>query len=117
MLNIDEQVNLLMRLTDICRVTEHGPGRVTLKVGLTDLGGLSSLVREVDDLEGEIARIPGYKSYRTRVGLTGGSVVIDYDPAVFPPDLWDDLGGLRNRPSAGGHVAQRLRNLLDGNTA
>ncbi len=117
MLNTEEQVNLLLRLTNICRIGERRPGRITLKVGLMDLPGLTSLLNEVNDLQGEIARIPGYKSYKTKLGLTGGSVVVDYDPAVFPPDLWDDLGGLKSNPPAKERVAQRVRDLLDGNTA
>jgi hypothetical protein len=115
MLNPDEQVNLLLRLTDLCRIGEHRPGRITLKVGLLELPRLTSLINEVKNIEGEIARIPGYRSHKTRVGLTGGSVVIDYDPKVFPRDLWESLGALKKNPSSREYVAQRLRALFDGN--
>lgn len=117
MLNADEQVGLLLKLTDLCRISEHRLGRITLKVGLMDLPRLTSLLNEVKNLEAEIARIPGYRSHTTRFGLTGGSVVIDYDPAVFPRDLWDDLAGVRTKSSTRERVAQRLRALFDGNGA
>ncbi len=115
MLNTAEQVSLLLKLTDLCRIGEHRPGRITLKVGILELPRLTSLLNEVNDLEREIARIPGYKSHKTRVGLTGGSVVIDYDPTVFPRDLWEDLGALKKNPSSRAHVAQCLRELFEGN--
>jgi len=114
MLNTDERVSLLLKLTDICRISEHWTGRITLKVGIADLPRLASLLNDVKNLEREIARIPGYKSHKTRIGLTGGSVAIDYDPTVFPRDLWDDLAAVRQNPSGKEFVAQRLRDQLDG---
>jgi len=115
MLNTDEQVSLLLKLTNLCRISEHRQGRITLKAGFLDLPRLTSLLNEVKDLAREIARIPGYRSHNTRVGLTGGSVVIDYDPTVFPRDLWNDLAGVKVKPSSREYVAQRLRALFDGN--
>lgn len=114
MLKTEEQVSLLLRIAQLCRVKEHKRGRLTLKAGITDLPGLSSLINEVPDLEAEIGRIPGYKKHELHVGLTGASVVIDYDPAGFPPDLWDALGMLKTKPGMQQQVAQRLQALFDG---
>ena len=114
MLETEVQVSLLLRFALLCTVTKHNRGRITLKAGLGDLPALASLLKEVPDLEAEIRRIPGYKKHELRVGLLGGSVVIDYDPVVFPPDLWDDLAGLKLSPERKELVTRRLYALFDG---
>lgn len=113
-MNTEEQVGLLLKLAYICKVKDRESGRITLKVGFTDLPRLASLIKEIDDLEKEISRIPGYRSHKIHVGLTGGSVVIHYDPKLFPDDLWDDLSRLRAKPRTKDQVAQRLRSLFNG---
>jgi hypothetical protein len=115
MLNTEEQVGLLLKLAFICTVKDRESGRITLKVGIMDLPRLTSLLTEIDDLEEEISRVPGYISHKTHIGLTGGSVVIRYDASVFPDDLWDDLSRLRDKPNTKDKVAQRLRSLFEGN--
>jgi hypothetical protein len=113
MLQPDEQVNFLVGIARLCRVSEHKPGAIALRVGLTDLPRLSLNYR-VSDPEGEIKRIPGYKSHRIKTRLTGVDVEIHYEPSVFPFELWKSLGSLRDHPSLELTIRQELLSLFDG---
>lgn len=111
MLQPEEQVNFLVGIARLCRISDNRPGALALKFGLTDLPRLSLSYR-VDNPEAEIKRIPGYKSHRIKTRLTGLDVEIQYDPSVFPFELWQELGSLKEKPSLEPQIRERLLSLF-----
>jgi hypothetical protein len=111
MLQPEEQVNFLVGIARLCHVSENKPGTIGLRFGLTDLPRLSMSFR-VNDPEGEIKRIPGYKSHRIKTRLTGLDVEIQYDPSIFPYDLWKELASLKSTPSLEPKIREELQSLF-----
>lgn len=109
-----EQINLLVKFAFLCRVKRHESGEIKLKVGIRDLPRVKSLLDHVDDAKAEVKRIPGYRSHKIDIGITGVDVKIQYGPDVFPYELWQDLSRLRDEPALESKIRQDLHSLFNG---
>jgi len=98
----------------LCRIQGHVPGQVTLKVSALSLPRLAAMIGGIDDIEGKIKQIPGIMNYEPNIGWRGASVVVTYDPSVFPYELWQDLCSPGDDPAFELSVMERIRALYDG---
>jgi hypothetical protein len=101
--NLANLVRDIIRLALYTEITSHTPGRVRLKYSLRK----SPLDLDPQDL---VRRIPGLLS--TRVKVFSSSIVIEYDPRLLPPDLWEDLNRIKKNPDLAADVAERLMGLF-----
>lgn len=107
----DEIIQLLLEFAALCEIKHHTPGSIVLKIGLTSLPGVLSLAGGDIRVFEEFRRIKGYKSHKVAMGFTGGTVSIDYDAAVFPATLWDELGRVKNHTESA-TLRERLAGLV-----
>lgn len=107
----------VIAMMGLCRIEDHTPGRITLKVSTLDLPRLAAMAGGIGDVEGKIRQIPGIQDYEPSIGWRGASVVVSYDPAVFAYDLWEDLCSPEKSHSLELSLIERLRSLFDGKNA
>jgi len=108
-LNNEQIVSILLKAAHIVDLTEHVPGRVTLKVYLWDLPKLAFIFDGVNP-EGKAIRIPGLKDFS--VSVLQGTATVDYDPSILPPELWEQFGKIRDDPQYEPVFADRLKSVL-----
>jgi hypothetical protein len=111
-LSDEKLIQLLLDLAALCEVKNHSAGSINLKIGLTSLPSVLSLVEGNPAVFDEFKRFKGYKSHKVGVGFTGGTVSIEYDSAVFPPAIWDDLGRVNGNPEIASALKERLAGLM-----
>ena len=88
------QINVenLAKVASFFTPISHTPGRLRVRVN-PKIKELSSNVN-LGSIDETIAKIDGIKNVKLNKII--GSVTIEYDHAVFPKNLWDDLLGGRN---------------------
>lgn len=89
-------------------IVHHVRGRIRVKATWSSAKELQHVDRA--QLEEIISRIPGINTYR--VNLKALSVVIEYDPAVIPYALWEDVASLENYPLKREETRTELLELL-----
>lgn len=82
--------------------SRHTSGRIELKFRLSGMN--LALNSNWEDL---IESIPGILD--TRLQLLSKRIVIDYDPTILPPDLWEEIARLQEDPEAAAQVKKRLQ--------
>ncbi|PIE72435.1 MAG: hypothetical protein CSA20_07775 [Deltaproteobacteria bacterium] len=90
------------------RVAHHVRGRIRVKALWRSLKDLRHVDKE--QLQEVVAKIPGILDYR--INLKALSAVIEYDPGILPPSLWDDVASLENYPLKRDEVRSQLLTLL-----
>ncbi len=88
---IEEALELLARVAPYVSIAEHEPGRITLSISFS---GLWTLASGLDNLagaaiEGRLCSMPGLKQWQ--ISAFWRTAVVDYDPALLPYHLWEQL--------------------------
>jgi hypothetical protein len=89
--NVEQALELLARVAPDVSISEHEPGHITLSISFS---GLWTLISGLDnlasaDIEGGLCAIPGLN--RCEISAFWRTAVIEYDPAVLPYHLWEQL--------------------------
>jgi hypothetical protein len=84
----------LVPLLEEAEIAHHIPGRIRLRFNYSILAMLPKL----NDLGNEILRIADQvKAFNDiRLNLHAGSVTIQYDTDLLPPDFWEEAVGKKN---------------------
>ncbi|MBN2231389.1 MAG: hypothetical protein JW781_01030 [Deltaproteobacteria bacterium] len=98
-------IALLLQAAPHARVAHHIRGRIRLKFAVS---AVKVLVGE--DVAGSLAKIPGIR--QQKFNPASGSVLVEYDPAVIAPDLWEELAAYSGG-AGGDHLRERLAALWD----
>jgi hypothetical protein len=88
---------ILLRLRDYVNVAHHIPGRIRLRImpGLRHDPQALELARTMDlDSWGNGDGWPAI--INTRLNLKGGSLVVEYDPEMVPPEMITELFSSRD---------------------
>lgn len=105
-----QAVDDLLRIAPHVEPAGHTPGRIAFKLKLSALAVAQSLEPE------RLAReLPGI--LKTDLKIFSRTVVIDYNPALLPPALWDELLALGADPGRQEAARARLTELLTSRTA
>jgi hypothetical protein len=91
MVQVEQALELLARVAPYVSISEHDPGRITLSISFS---GLWTLISGLDNLAGAeveegMRAIPGLKQCEIRAFWR--TAVIEYDPALLPYHLWEQL--------------------------
>ncbi|MFV0439636.1 MAG: hypothetical protein ACK5PS_19855 [Desulfopila sp.] len=108
----EEIVDAFLDHTRYLRVVHHVPGRIRVKANWHGAKKLAKVDR--DDLGAVIGKIPGIYGYRLNAKAL--SVIIEYDTATLPFDLWNEVGILAEKPLGRENVKARLLTILTDNT-
>lgn len=91
------------------KVAHHVAGRIRVRAILNKVKDLANI--DESNLETIVQRIPGINNYR--INKKALSVVIEYDSAVLPYDLWEDIGQLNKYPLMADDIRSRLLSVLE----
>jgi hypothetical protein len=105
-MNTAAAVDYLLQMARHVKISRHQPGRIRLQL---QLGALTLL--EQGNPEDLLQVVPGIEDVRAQ--LIFGNVTIFYDPRRLPPDVWEAMVSLQERPEKAPQVRARLENLLD----
>ena len=98
-----EIVEALLKIAPYARIAHHISGRIRLKFSPAAEEVLTGI-----NIESIMTGIPGIHGHR--LNKSAGSVVIEYDPAILAPSLWEELASLKKNPG----IQNKLqRDLLD----
>jgi hypothetical protein len=105
-ISLSEAMAQVVRLAPHMEIAHHIPGRIRLKV--LPSGIKMALQTDIQDV---VQSVPGIRN--VRVNPLSRSVVIEYDAARFPSDLWESILHLGKRPELISEVQDRLKRLSD----
>ncbi len=106
----EEVVDVFLDHIRYLAIVHHVTGRIRVKAGWDAVKTLAKT--GTSEIERVIGMIPGIHDYR--VNKKALSVVIEYDPAVLPFSLWEDVGRLKDYPLHRDEVRERLLAILQG---
>jgi hypothetical protein len=106
----EQAIELLMELARYIEPGKHAPGTITMRVPLTNIGKVYSMLESMD-LHKALEGFPGYKRHETSV--FSRSVTITYDPVLLPYELWQDYCKIKKAPELAASVLERLRKIVD----
>ena len=78
-----------LRFATLLRIAHHIPGRVRLKLSAEGTTELLGMIDQAKRFIRSIADIPGIRS--VNLNPAARSCVVEYDPALIPPSVWQDL--------------------------
>lgn len=105
-LSPEQVVDILVQMAPHTEVASHDQGKIKFRLFWSGLGLLDRL-----NFEALMESIPGILN--TRVRLLSRTIVIDYDQARLPRELWDDVARLKDQPEIAEQVGTRLRHILE----
>ena len=79
----------LIPLLEEAEIAHHIPGRIRLRFNhsiLTKLPKLNGIEKEIQKIVNQIEAIKNI-----RLNLFAGSVVVQYDTDILPPDFWQEV--------------------------
>ena len=85
---VPEDFDLLLKGRDHLEIASHVPGRVRLKFDFSIVARAPELVDRGKEIIGAMRGIRDVDA-----NLFGRSITVEYDPAVLPPEWWDQLYG------------------------
>ena len=107
MMNIkNEAVEALLKMAPYVRIAHHIKGRVRLKFSLAAVKTLAGI-----DVPSTLGNIPGI--FRHRLNAHSGSVVIEYNPQIITPGLWEELASFRGNRDKGNLLKEHLLELWE----
>jgi len=107
MINIkNEAVEALLKMAPYARIAHHIKGRVRLKFPLAAVKTLAGI-----DVPSTLGNIPGIFGHR--LNAQSGSVVIEYDPQIIAPGLWEELASFRRNSDKKNLLKEHLLNLWE----
>lgn len=101
----EQTIDVLLKLARYVEPLEHVSGRIRMRVPLSNLTSVMTLLDGID-LEREVKSIPGLKEYNINLWLR--SATISYDPNVLSFELWNDFCAIKENPSAGKLIRDKL---------
>ncbi len=104
----EEAVDTFLDYMRYFSIKHHVPGRIRVKASLLKVGELKKL--DGQGFEEFIDRIPGINGYR--VNKSALSAVIEYDDAVLPFALWEDVVTVNSFPTKRDELREKLLALL-----
>ncbi len=110
----EQTIDVLLKLAHYVEPLEHVSGRIKMRVPLTNLSNVMTLIGGID-LERGVKAIPGLKGYNVNFWLR--SATISYDPNVLSFDLWNDFCTIRENPSAERLIRDRLFSVFQTHSA
>lgn len=110
----EQTIDVLLKLAHYVEPLEHVSGRIKMRVPLTNLSNVMTLIGGID-LERGVKSIPGLKGYNVNFWLR--SATIRYDPNVLAFDLWNDFCTIRENPSAESLIRDRLFSVFQTHSA
>lgn len=110
----EQTIDVLLKLAHYVEPVEHLSGRIKMRVPLTNLSNVMTLIGGID-LERGVKSIPGLKGYNVNFWLR--SATISYDPNVLSFDLWNDFCTIKENPSAEGFIRDKLLSLFQTHSA
>jgi hypothetical protein len=106
-------IDLLVKVAHCVEPADHVGGRIRLRVSLSGLPKLLTLLRGIDVDEGA-RTIPGLKGYEVSAWTL--SAAIRYDPEVLPEDLWNDFCAIGKKSGAEAAFRSRFLELLENHS-
>lgn len=103
----NHDIRELVILARHLEIAHHVPGRIRLKILPSGFGRVQGV-----DIEALVLGIPGILGLR--INLAARSVIIEYNEALLPFELWQKLGQIRQQPERAEEVTGCLRALLAG---
>jgi hypothetical protein len=100
------QIEELLTLARHLEIAHHVPGRIRLRILASGFVKVQAF-----DIAGIVLGIPGVIGMRTNAAAR--SVIIEYNQAQLPFDLWQKLGQIKQQPERTEEVACCLRALLE----
>ncbi|SDD71505.1 HMA2 domain-containing protein [Desulfuromonas thiophila] len=97
-----QAITELFRVADYARIAHHIRGRIRIKFPLAAKKGLADIA-----LESLAGQLPGVQHYR--INGKNGSLVIDYDPAVIPCQMWERI--INSAPEGRPALAEELLSI------
>ncbi len=102
---MDDIIHALIRVAAHLSIAEHKTGIIKLKFAL-------SAVKEVNDPKlGALLSSPPPGIIDTKLSLLTRTITINYDPAIIPADLWEDLARAHEDPQLRAQVEERLKQI------
>ncbi len=98
----------LIPLLEEAEIAHHIPGRIRLRFNhsiLTRLPKVNGIEKEIQKIVNQIEAIKNI-----RLNLFAGSVVVQYDTDIFPPDFWQEVVTEKDV----GQLKKMARRLLPG---
>ena len=102
-------VDTLLDYVRYLKIVHHVQGRIRIKAGWDGIRHLAGVNETVP--EDVIDRVPGITGYR--VNKKALSVIIAYDSAILPFELWEEVGALGQYPMKQEEVKGKLMTLLN----
>lgn len=88
---VSVEIGKLVLLVGHTKIVHHISGRIRLRVLPSGIAVARKI--DLDQLKEHLQGIKG-----VRVNAIVGSVVIEYDPVLISPSLWEDLAGSNANP-------------------
>jgi len=104
----NEAVEALLKVAPYARIAHHIKGRVRLKFSLAAVKTLANI-----DVPSTLGNIPGIFSHR--LNAQSGSVVIEYDPHIIVPGLWEELASFQGNSDKENLLKEHLLELWEEN--
>ena len=82
-------MDIIFSLAPFARVLHHIPGRIRIRISTEAARYLSG---DMAGISGVISGLPGIMN--VRINPIIGSVLVEYDPKFFEPDLWERIVGI-----------------------
>ncbi|WP_170018383.1 HMA2 domain-containing protein [Campylobacter sp. RM16190] len=102
--------DLIVKITSYFTPIHHTPGRLRVRVSAKIKDEASNL--NLDKIDQIIKNIDGIKNVKFNQLI--GSVTIEYDSAIFPKDIWDDLLAGRNLDKISQTINELARSAYAG---
>jgi hypothetical protein len=84
-----DEMHPLLRFATLLRIAHHIPGRVRLKLAVENGSGLIDAAAEAKRFIRSVTGVPGIRA--VSLNPLALSCVVEYDPALISPSVWNDL--------------------------
>ncbi len=102
---VERMVTFLFRLAPYARISRHSPGKIKIKFRLL-------AIPVIQKAQAEDLPRPRRGIIKSRVRYFSRSLEVEYDPAIFPCALWEDVIRTKEEPSLRDSLRERLKRAL-----
>lgn len=107
LMNNQNDIHQLLDFIPHITMISHRPGRIDLQVALSGLSKIKGMNMNPFGLS-----IPGILNIKPK--LLSRSVIVFYDPGIFPSDLFERLVQLKEKPDPNSPIFEELKRVLKG---